>query len=216
MIKKNYTLVIDASRNRSGGSTIYLINFIKNLNIETTKIEKVILFSYKDLLRKIPNRSFLIKCSHPFLEKNILFKIFWQMIYLPNFLRKDNNNILFTTDATSFCKYKPSIVFNQDILAFDKKVLKQIPFGLFKIRVYLIKLVQIFAMNNASKVIFLSKFSTKVIASYLRKNLDYKIIYHGIDEKLLKLGQKKISELQWDYKKKKQDKIIICFSFRSL
>ena len=208
MIKKKYTLVIDASRNRSGGSIVYLINFIKNLNLETTKIEKVILFSYKDLLKKIPNRSFLIKYSHPFLEKNILFKIFWQMICLPNFLRKDDNNILFTTDATSFCKYKPSIVFNQDILAFDKEALKQIPFGLFKIRIYLIKFVQIFAMNNASKVIFLSKFSKKVISSYLRKNLDYKIIYHGIDEKLLKLGQKKISELQWDYKKKDKIQLI--------
>ena len=208
MIKKKYTLVIDASRNRSGGSIIYLINFIKNLNLETTKIEKVILFSYKGLLKQIPNRSFLIKHNHPFLEKNILFKIIWQIIYLPNFLRKDDNNILFTTDATSFCKYKPSIVFNQDILAFDKEALKQIPFGLFKIRIYLIKFVQIFAMNNASKVIFLSKFSKKVISSYLRKNLDYKIIYHGIDEKLLKLGQKKISELHWDYKKKDKIQLI--------
>ena len=208
MIKKNYTLVIDASRNRSGGSIVYLINFIKNLNLEKTKIEKVILFSYKGLLRKIPNRSFLIKYSHPFLEKNILFKIFWQMIYLPNFLRKDDNNILFTTDAASFCKHKPSIVFNQDILAFDKEVMEKIPFGLFKIRVYLIKLIQIFAMNNASKVIFLSKFSKKVISSYLRKNLNYKIIYHGIDEKLLKLGQKKISELQLDLKKKDKIQLI--------
>ena len=172
MIKKKYTLVIDATRNRSGGSKVYLINLIKNLNLNLTKIKKVILFSHKSLLKQIPNRPFLSKYSHPFIEKNILFKIFWQMIYLPNFLRKDDNNILFTTDATSFCKYKPSIVFNQDILAFDKEALKQIPFGLFKIRIYLIKFVQIFAMNNASKVIFLSKFSKKVISSYLRKNLD--------------------------------------------
>jgi hypothetical protein len=32
--------------------------------------------------------------------------------------------------------------------------------------------------------------------------VDYEIIYHGIDEKLLKLGQKKINALTWDYKKK--------------
>jgi glycosyltransferase involved in cell wall biosynthesis len=208
MIKKEYTLVIDASRNRSGGSIVYLINFIKNLNLDFTKIEKVILFSYKSLLKEIPNRSFLTKYSHPFLEKNILFQLIWQMICLPNFLKKNNNNILFTTDATSICKYKPSIVFNQDILGFDREVLKKISFGLFKIRIYLIKLVQIFAMNNASKVIFLSKFSKKVISSYLKKNLDYEIIYHGIDEKLLKLGQKKINALPWDYKKKDKIKLI--------
>jgi glycosyltransferase involved in cell wall biosynthesis len=208
MIKKKYTLVIDASRNRSGGSIVYLINFIKNLNLDFTKIEKVILFSYKSLLKQIPNRSFLIKYSHPFLEKNILFQLIWQMICLPIFLKKNNNNILFTTDATSVCKYKPSIVFNQDILGFDREVLKQIPFGLFKIRIYLIKLVQIFAMNNACKVIFLSKFSKKVISSYLKKNVDYEIIYHGIDEKLLKLGQKKIDKAPWDYKKKDKIQLI--------
>jgi hypothetical protein len=84
MIKKKYTLVIDASRNRSGGSIVYLINFIKNLNLESTKIEKIVLFSYKGLLNQIPNRPFLIKYSHPFLEKNILFQLIWQMIYLPN------------------------------------------------------------------------------------------------------------------------------------
>jgi glycosyltransferase involved in cell wall biosynthesis len=207
-MKKKINIVIDASRNRSGGSIVYLINFIKNLNLDSTKIEKVILFSYKDLLKKIPNRSFLIKYSHPFLEKNILFQLTWQMICLPNFLKKIDNNILFTTDSTSFCKYKPSIIFNQDILGFDKEVFKQISFGLFKIRLYLIKLVQIFAMNNASKVIFLSKFSKKVISSYLKKNLDYEIIYHGIDEKLLKLGKKKVNELTWDYKKKNKIQLI--------
>jgi glycosyltransferase involved in cell wall biosynthesis len=208
MVKKKYTLVIDASRNRSGGAIVYIKNFIKNLNLNSTKIEKVILFSYKDLLKQISNRSFLIKYSHPFLEKNILFQIIWQIICLPNFLKKNVNNILYTTDSTSFCKYKPSIVFNQDILAFDKEILKQIAFGLFKIRIYLIKLVQIFAMNNASKIIFLSKFSKKTISSYLKKNLNYKIIYHGIDEKLLKLGKKKTKESLWDYKKKNKIQLI--------
>jgi glycosyltransferase involved in cell wall biosynthesis len=208
MIKKKYTLVIDASRNRSGGSIVYLINFIKNLNIESTKIKKVILFSYKSLLKQIPNKPFLSKYSHPFLEKNILFQIIWQLICLPAFLKKNDNNILFTTDSTSFCNFRPSIVFNQDILAFDKEVLKQIPLGLYKIRIYLIRIVQIFAMNNASKVIFLSKFSKKVISSYLKKKIDYKIIYHGIDEKFSKLGKKKVNKLPWDYKKKDKIQLI--------
>jgi glycosyltransferase involved in cell wall biosynthesis len=201
MIKRKYTLVIDASRNRSGGSKVYLINLIKNLNLNSTKIKKVILFSHKSLLKQIPNRPFLSKYSHPFIEKNILFQFMWQSICLPTFLKKKDNNILFTTDSTSFCNYKPSIVFNQDILAFDNEVLKQISFGLFKIRIYLIRIVQIFAMNNACKVIFLSKFSKRVTSTYLKKKLDYKIIYHGIDEKLFKLGQKKVNETPWDYKK---------------
>lgn len=208
MIKKKYTLVIDASRNRSGGAIIYIINFIKNLNLNSTQIEKVILFSYKDLLKQIPNQSFLTKYSHPFLEKNVLFQIIWQMICLPTFLRKDDNNILFSTDSASFCKHKLSIIFNQDILSFDHKALKQIPFGLEKIRLYIIKIVQIWAMNNASKIIYLSKFSRKIISKSLNKKKNYEIIYHGIDKRLLKYGKKKIKDFSWDYNKKNKIKLI--------
>lgn len=208
MTKKKYALVIDASRNRSGGSIVYIKNFIKNLNLNSTQIEKVILFSYGNLLKQIPNRSFLIKCSHPYLEKNILFQIFWQAICLPVFLKKNKNNILFTTDSTSFCKHNPSIVFNQDILSFDQQALTTTPFGLGKIRLYVIRLVQIWAMNNATKVIFLSKFSQKIISNYLNKKKNYEIINHGIDQYLSKYGKNKIKHNCWDYKKKNKIKLI--------
>jgi len=191
MTKKKYILVIDASRNRSGGSIIYIKNFIKNLNLNSTQIEKVILFSYKDLLKQIPNRSFLTKCNHPYLEKNILFQIFWQAIHLPIFLKKNKNNILFSTDSASFCKHKPSIVFNQDILSFDQQALTKTPFGIGKIRLYVIRLVQIWAMNNATKVIFLSNFSQKIISKYLNKKKKYKIINNEIDKNLLKYDKNK-------------------------
>ena len=208
MIEKNYTLIIDGSRNRSGGAIVYLKNFIKNLNLNSTKIEKVILFSNKSLLKQIPNRPFLTKYSHPFLEKNIFFQIIWQMIYLPFFLKKNDNNILFSTDSTSFCKHKLSIVFNQDILSFDELALKQLPFGLEKIRLYIIRRVQIWAMNNASKIIFLSEHSKKIISQSLKKKINYEIIHHGIDKKLFKIGKNKIKELSWEYDKKKKIRLI--------
>lgn len=208
MTKKKYILVIDASRNRSGGAIVYIKNFIKNLSLHSTKIEKVILFSYKGFLKQIPNRSFLVKYSHPLLEKNLLFQIIWQAIYLPIFLKKNKNNILYSTDSTSFCKHKLSIVFNQDILSFDKHALSKTPFGLDKIRLYLIKLVQIWTMNSATKIIYLSKFSQKIISTYLNKKKNYEIIHHGVDKNLLKFGKNKIKSISWDYKKKNKIKLI--------
>ena len=203
MYNKKFTIVIDASRNRSGGSIEYLKNFIKYLKLDSSKIDKVILFSYKNLLKEIPHRSFLIKYSHPFLEKNILFQIIWQAFYLPFFLNKNKNNILFTTDSTSFCKFKPSIVFNQDILSFDKEVIKKMPFTLQKLRLYVIRAIQIKAMNNASKIIFLSNFFKKIVLKTLTKKKNYKIIPHGIENKLRTLGKKKLKKQSCDFNKKK-------------
>jgi glycosyltransferase involved in cell wall biosynthesis len=204
---KNYNLIIDASRNKSGGAINYIKNFIEHLDISSTKIKKVIIISDKNLLKKIPKKRFLIKHNHPFLEQNILFQIFWQLILLPIFLKKEKNNILYSVDSTSFCKHKLSIVFNQDILSFDKNVLKNMPFGLEKLRLYIIKKVQIYAMNNASKIIFLSKFSRKIIGKYLKKK-NNKVIHHGIDRNLISIGKKNFYRPSWDYKKKNTIKLI--------
>ena len=106
MIKKRYKkIVIDASRNRSGGAIIYLKNFIKHLNLENTQVKEIIIFSHKDILDQIPNRSFLVKCSHPLLEMNRFFQIIWQLIYLPYFLKKSKTDILYSTDSTTFCNH---------------------------------------------------------------------------------------------------------------
>ncbi len=206
--RKNIKIVIDASRNRSGGAIIYLKNFIKHLNIKKTNIEKIFIFSNISLLKQISNRPFLVKKSHPFLEKNIIFQIIWQWILLPFYLKKNKIDILYTTDSTSFCKFTPSIIFNQDILSFDKKSFEQISFSIEKIRLYLIRFVQIRAMNNASKIIFLSKFSKNIISKNLKKKLSYNIIYHGIEDNIKKIGNKNLIDCSWKYSLKKKIRLI--------
>ena len=188
-LKKKITIVIDASRNRSGGSVVYLKNFIKHLNIKLTNIKKVIIFSDKNLLSKIPNRSFLIKHNHSLLEKNIFFEIIWQWLFLPIYLKKNKIDILYSTDSTTLCYFRPNIIFNQDILSFDKKTMQSIPFGLEKIRLYLIRFIQIRALNNANEIIFLSKFSKKLISKFIKIKKKPSINYHGVDKKLITKGK---------------------------
>lgn len=209
MLKKRYKkIVIDASRNKSGGAIIYLKNFIKHLNLDNTEFREVIIFSHKFILDQIPNRSFLTKKSHPLLEMNIFFQIIWQLIYLPFFLKKNDIDILYSTDSSTFCNYSKSIIFNQDILSFDKQSLNEIPFGLEKIRLYLIKLLQIYSLNNAKEIIFLSKYTHKTIAKHLRNKIKYNIIHHGIEESFKKFIPKNLKKLEWNYKLKKKIKIV--------
>ncbi len=208
MIKKKITIVIDASRNRSGGAVVYLKNFLKHLDIRKTKIKKIIIFTYKDLLNKLPNRTFIIKKSHPFLEKNLFFEILWQLIILPVYLRKNKIDILYSTDSTSFCKYNPNIVFNQDILSFDKESYQKTSLGFYKIRLYLIRFFQIRALNNANEIFFLSNFSKKLVSKSLKKNLSFQINHHGVEKKLIKFGKKIQKNLNWCYKTKDKIKLI--------
>ena len=209
MIKRKFKkVVIDASRNKSGGAIIYLKNFIKHLNLENTEIKKIMIFSHKHILNQIPNRSFLIKRSHPLLEMNIFFQIIWQLIYLPYFLKKNQIDILYSTDSSTFCNHSNSIVFNQDILSFDKKTLSQVPFGLEKIRLYIIKFLQIHALNNAKEIIFLSKYAERTISKSLQKKINYKIIHHGIEENFKNIKPKKLNNPEWNYNLKKKIKLV--------
>ncbi|MDA7801172.1 glycosyltransferase [Candidatus Pelagibacter sp.] len=208
MKKNSFNIVIDASRNKSGGAIVYLKNFLKHLDIKNTKINKILIFSHKRILKQIPNRPFLIKCSHYLLEKNIFFQIIWQLIFLPMFLKKNKIDILYSTDSSTFCNYSPSIVFNQDILSFDKEALNQIPFSLEKIRLYIIKYVQIYSMNNANEVIFLSKNSRKTISKYLKKKTNHNIIHHGAEEYIKKIRKRKNNNLSWNYNSKSKIKIV--------
>lgn len=207
-LKKKITIVIDASRNRSGGSVIYLKNFIKHLNIKLTNIKKVIIFSDKNLLSKIPNRSFLIKHNHSLLEKNIFFEIIWQWLFLPIYLKKNKIDVLYSTDSTTLCYFRPNIIFNQDILSFDKKTMQSIPFGLEKIRLYLIRFIQIRALNNANEIIFLSKFSKKLISKFIKIKKKPSINYHGVDKKLITKGKIKLKKNSWNYLKKDKIKLL--------
>lgn len=208
MLKKKFKIVIDASRNRSGGSIEYLKNFLKHLSLKNTRIKKILIFSQKSILKQIPKRSFITKHSHPYLEKNIIFQIVWQLIILPIYLKKNKIDLLYSSDSTSFCNYSPSIIFNQDILSFDKTAFNQINFGFEKIRLYLIRYVQIKAMNRANEIIFLSKFSKNLISKNLKKKINFTIINHGVDKNLFKIGKKKLIKSSWDYNKKKKIKLI--------
>jgi glycosyltransferase involved in cell wall biosynthesis len=207
MKKKYKTIVIDASRNRSGGAIVYLKNFLKHLNLDKTNIKQIFIFSHKNILNQIPNKKFLKKISHPFLEKNILFQIIWQLFFLPLFLKKNKIDIFYSTDAATFCNHSNSIIMNQDILSFDNDVLNFIPFSIEKIRLYIIKFLQVRSMNNAKEIIFLSKKAKNIISKYL-KNKNLNIIPHGVDEKILRLSKNNLIQNNWDSRSKKKIKIV--------
>lgn len=194
--KKNLVMFVDASRNRSGGAVVYLKNFFNNFDFKKTRIKKIIICSNKNVLQQLQDTKNIVHYSHSFLEKNLLFQIFWQLFILPYLLKKMKIDLLYTTDSSTVCIFKPSIVFNQDILAFDTNTLKKLPLNFSKVRLFLIKFIQIRAMNNANHIIFLSKFTKNFISSCLRQNLNYSIIPHGRE-----YVEKKFVKSSWHFNK---------------
>ena len=84
--KKNISLAIDASRNRSGGAIAHLKGILAHSNPREFGITHIHLWSYKKLLDDIPDKDWLIKHSHPSIEKSILQQIYWQRYTFKSYL----------------------------------------------------------------------------------------------------------------------------------
>tara|TARA_B100002019_G_scaffold293340_1_gene320239 strand:- start:10572 stop:11690 length:1119 start_codon:yes stop_codon:yes gene_type:complete len=194
-------LLIDATRNRSGGIISYVKNFIRNFDFKKTKINEIVICANRNLLNKLHQRNSLIKYNHSFLEKNLIFELIWQLLFLPKLLKKKKINILFSTDASTLCHFSKSIVFNQDLLSFGNNINKENIF-IKKIRLYLIKYIQIRALNKSTIAIFSSRHSQKLISRHLNKKKNNTFIYPGIDNKILTTTKKKLYVCSKKFKNK--------------
>lgn len=174
---------IDASRNKSGGAVAHIIGLLSSANPVDFGIEVVHLWSYSSLHEKIPDYPWLVKHTHKQLDNSIVHQILWQYLTLPRLVKKAECDILLSTDAGTLCPFQPSIVMSRDMLSFEKGEMERYNFFSFqRLRLFLLKYIQIRSLKNAKAAIFLTNYAASIIQPYT-KNGNYKIINHGISDK---------------------------------
>jgi glycosyltransferase involved in cell wall biosynthesis len=172
---------IDASRNRSGGSKAHIIGILASLDPYFYGISEVHIWSFKSLLDSIPDRPWLVKHNPASLEKTLLKQLFWQMNCLAGELRQKECDILFTTDASTLCRFQPMVVLSQDMLSYEPGVMQYFGFGFARLRLILILYLQNTAFRKAQGVIFLTKYAAQLIQNSCGSLSSIAIIPHGVD-----------------------------------
>jgi len=174
-------IAIDASRNRSGGARAYLIGILSELTPLKYQIEEIHVWAFHDLLKKLPNYPWIIKHNPNPLEGSLINQLLWQAFSLSSEIRRAKCDILFTTDASSFCTFNPMVALSQDMLSYEPGIMDYFGFGLSRIRLLVILFLQNYSFRRASGVIFLTKYAGKVIQQScgLLSNVAY--IPHGVD-----------------------------------
>ena len=173
-------IAIDASRCRSGGAYAHIYGILAELDPTKFDIYEIHLWSHKKLLDFIPNQPWLIKHNPSFLQKNILLQIFWQSCILKYEVSKFKCNILFTLDASTFCRYKNQVVLSQDMLSYEPGVMKLFGFSKERLRILVILWIQNAAFKRAKGVIFLTNYAANVIQGYCGTLNNKTVIPHGI------------------------------------
>jgi len=145
-------------------------------------------WSYKTLLDTLPDYPWLVKHNPKELEQPLFNQLFWQATKLNHELESIGCDILFTTDASTFCRFKPMVVLSRDMLSYEPGVMRSFGFGIQRLRLLAILYLQNLAFRHAAGVIFLTHYAGEVIQKSCGALPRVAYIPHGIGEDFKQLS----------------------------
>ncbi len=174
---------IDALTIRTGGGITHLKELLANFDPKIFNLKKVILFSNEETLKQIPSKEWLIKISHPLLNRSLIYTIIWKIIYFNSELKKNGCELLFSPGGIYNGNFRPYVSMSQNMLIFEKKESYRYGLSYMRFRLLILNILQKRSFKNAAGIIFLSKYAKLYISNNI--NLNGKlisIIPHGINE----------------------------------
>lgn len=173
-------IAIDASRNRSGGARAHLVGILTEGDPLNHGIREVHLWAFQSLLDSIPDRDWLVKHNPKELEQPLSKQLWWQTTRLSREIAANGCDILFTTDASTLCRFGPMVVLSQDMLSYEPGVMRYFGYTKARLRLLAIWLLQNRAFRFADGVIFLTKYAAKVIQQSCGPLPQTAFIPHGV------------------------------------
>ncbi|MBT5823687.1 glycosyltransferase [Candidatus Peregrinibacteria bacterium] len=172
-------LAIDASRCRSGGAERHLAGILNNLIIDETPFTSILVWIPQSFSEELPSAEWL-EIRHPrLLINNLIGELVWQACSLSGLLKGFEADILLTADASSLCFFSPNVVISQDLSSFEPEVMKSAG-GMVRLRLQIIKWIQVFSLRRAETCIYQSSYAQSVINSVVRSDKESAVIAHGV------------------------------------
>jgi glycosyltransferase involved in cell wall biosynthesis len=189
-------LGIDASTVGSGGAKRHLIEVLNHFVPEKYNFSIIKIWGRQDVLEQLPNNPYLLKYSHPFLNRGLAYRTIWQF-FIRDRSFKSEIDVLISPFGTYIGKFRPYATMSRNMLVFDKKEQKSFGFSLYRLKFILLFFIQTKSFRESQGLIFISKYAQE----YIARHVDYsktktKIIHHGISELFIKKPtmQKLLSE----------------------
>lgn len=176
-------LGIDCSATPSGGGRRHIIELLSNFELENSKFNKIKLYGGKKFLDTIPMYPWLEKVSHPFLEKSVLYKMYWRL-FLRDKSYFNQFDILFSPFGTYTGSFKPFVSMSRNMLIFDINERNRFKFSLMWIKLNILFFVQKMSFKKADGIIFISNYAKNIISDKINiKSIPSVIINHGVSTK---------------------------------
>jgi glycosyltransferase involved in cell wall biosynthesis len=157
---------------------------LKSADPNNGNFDKIVIWASKKTLDCIYDKEWILKKTHPVLEKNYILRAWWQWKVLKKLAIDEQCSILFIPGGSFFSRFKPIVNMSQNMLPFDWKELRRYGLSFFTIKLLLLHFVQSRSFKKANGIIFLTEHSRNTILSIIgNENKNNIIISHGIDER---------------------------------
>lgn len=187
-------IVINALSARLGGGQTYLKNLLAHLP-EQSDLD-ILIYAPDSLC--LPDDQRIRRGTTSWPTENPLLRSVWERLALPGILAREGADVLFCpggvimSSVPAGCK---TVTMFRNMIPFDPEALARVPFGLQKIRNYLLKRVMLRSMANADLTIFISDHARHVIEA-LTPICNPVTIPHGIGDAFRTHG-KTLSRPAW-------------------
>jgi len=175
-------IVINALSARRGGGQTYLLNLLQNL--DHCKATEIMILAPESL--NIPTNPKIKRIEVNWPIDNPLLRTLWERYLLSGLLKKLNADVLFcpgglvTSAVPNKCK---TVTMFRNMIPFDPAQRAKYPFGLMKMRNWLLERALLKSMIKADICIFISDFARQVIEERAKGCLNNTIIIpHGLSE----------------------------------
>lgn len=174
-------LGIDASNIRGGGGITHLKELLASYSPEKYKFNKIIIWACRHTLEQLKDHTWLEKRTHPFLDRNIFFRLYWQRVVANEAFRNSGIDVLFAPGALYYTTFKPLITMSHNMLPFSPEERNRYGKSYMNYRLKLLEKKQGKSFTTADGVIFLTNYAQNAISKRLDgKVKKSKVIAHGI------------------------------------
>jgi glycosyltransferase involved in cell wall biosynthesis len=160
-------LGIDASNIRAGGGLTHLIGLLTSIKGNELGFGQVIIWASSKTLNKLPDYDWLIKKSHPIIEKSSITTLFWQVFYFSRSAQKNGCSLAFAPGGTFLSGFRPFVTMSQNMLPFELKEAFRFKGILTRLRFLTLHYTQSISFNKASGLIFLTNYARDIISAKL-------------------------------------------------
>jgi glycosyltransferase involved in cell wall biosynthesis len=172
---------IDASNIRKGGGLTHLKEILKYSNPSKQGFTKIHVWSNTETLQALQDLPWLVKQTHPWLNKGVLLSFLYQWLKLASAMQAEKVSIAFVPGGVFFSRFKPFVTMSQNMLPFELTEAFRFKNPKTRARFLLLRFFQSYTFKKAKSVIFLTKYAKNYITSRFEISKKNTIIPHGIN-----------------------------------